>query len=95
MAKTDTGNNFVGHDRHRLRPQRCNTLGGTTTVQTVNGVATFSGLTLTTAGKYTFAITDGVQDALITNSFTVSPGSATSSTATCWAARGIPPSAKA
>jgi hypothetical protein len=48
------------------------TLGGTAIATAVNGVATFSGLTLDTAGTYTIQASSGTLTAAITNSFTVS-----------------------
>jgi hypothetical protein len=51
------------------------TLGGTTTVNTVDGVATFNDLTLPAAGTYTLSATDGPLTAVQSNSFTLSvPG---------------------
>src|SRR5207248_241050 len=40
-------------------PNNAGALGGTATVQVVNGVATFTDLTLTTAGSYTVQVTGG------------------------------------
>jgi uncharacterized delta-60 repeat protein len=51
------------------------TLGGTTTVAAAAGVATFSNLTLATAGTYTLTATDGGDTAATSTSFTISvPG---------------------
>ena len=52
------------------------TLGGTLTVAAVNGVATFSNLSLTKAGSYTLNVTDGSMASLITSSFTITPAAA-------------------
>ena len=49
------------------------TLGGTTTVTASAGVATFSNLTLGTAGTYTLAPSDGALAAASSGSFVVSP----------------------
>jgi uncharacterized delta-60 repeat protein len=48
------------------------TLAGTTTVTAVNGVATFTGLSINTAGTYTLTATDGSDTAATSNSFTIS-----------------------
>ncbi|MEI8196523.1 MAG: hypothetical protein WCI73_11490, partial [Phycisphaerae bacterium] len=50
------------------------TLAGTLTVVAVNGVATFSNLSLSTAGAYTLKATDGTLTLATTSSFTVNPG---------------------
>lgn len=51
------------------------TLGGTTTIAAVGGVATFNTLTLTTAGTYTLTATDGADTSATSTSFTISvPG---------------------
>ena len=51
------------------------TLGGTTTIGAVGGVATFNNLTLTTAGIYTLTATDGGDTPSTSTSFTISvPG---------------------
>jgi hypothetical protein len=52
-------------------------LGGTVTVQAVNGVATFNSLTLDTAGSYTLNATDGSLTHATSSAFTVSPAAAT------------------
>src|SRR5205823_3210060 len=49
------------------------TLGGTTTVTAVNGVATFTGLTLDLAGTYTLTASGGGLTAVTTNAITVTP----------------------
>jgi len=50
------------------------TLGGTLTATAANGVATFSGLTLTTAGSgYTLEVSASGLGAGVTNAFTVTP----------------------
>ena len=55
-----------------------NTLGGTLTVQAVNGVATFSGLTLTQAGNWSrLAVNADGLPTVYTNWFTVTAASAT------------------
>ena len=55
-----------------------NTLGGTLTVTAVNGVATFSGLTLMQAGSWSrLAVSAGVLPTVYTNWFTVTAASAT------------------
>ena len=52
------------------------TLGGTLTVAAVNGVATFEGLTLTTAATgYTLAVSGSGLTSITSNSFTVVPAS--------------------
>ena len=54
------------------------TLGGTLTVSAVNGVATFSGLTLNNAGDgYTLQVTSGTLTSAVTNDFTVAAGAIT------------------
>jgi uncharacterized repeat protein (TIGR03803 family) len=52
------------------------TLGGTVTVAAVNGVATFSNLSINTAGSYTIKATDGALTSATSSSFTVSPAAA-------------------
>jgi uncharacterized repeat protein (TIGR03803 family) len=54
-------------------------LGGTLTVQAQNGVATFSDLSLTTAGTYTLEAVDSNTNltSAVSNSFNVSPAAAT------------------
>ena len=47
------------------------TLGGTSSVQAVGGVATFSNLTLNTAGTYTLMFTDGALAGVTSGSFAV------------------------
>ena len=54
------------------------TLGGTTTVQAVNGVATFTNLTLSLAGTYTLTATGGTLTPDFSNPFTISPIDVTS-----------------
>ncbi|HUB27074.1 MAG TPA: choice-of-anchor tandem repeat GloVer-containing protein [Tepidisphaeraceae bacterium] len=53
--------------------------GGTyaQTVSADNGVATFTGITLNTAGTYTLTATDGTYAPVTSNSFDVTPGAAT------------------
>jgi hypothetical protein len=54
------------------------TLGGTTTATAVNGVATFSNLTLSTSGSYTLTATDGSLTAATSGSIPVAvPGNIT------------------
>jgi uncharacterized delta-60 repeat protein len=48
------------------------TLGGTTTIAAVGGVATFGNLTLATAGTYTLTATDGTDTSAMSTSFTIS-----------------------
>jgi hypothetical protein len=52
------------------------TLGGTTSVQAVNGVANFSDLTLTVPGAYTLTFTDGSLAVPTTSSFNITAGPA-------------------
>ncbi|HEX4794255.1 MAG TPA: hypothetical protein VH370_10715, partial [Humisphaera sp.] len=52
------------------------TLGGTLTAKAVNGVATFSSLLLTKAGKYTLKATDGALTFAVSNSFMITPAAA-------------------
>ena len=53
------------------------TLGGTLTVTTVNGVATFSNLTLTKAAPgYTLTATVGTLPAVTSTAFTITPAAA-------------------
>lgn len=47
-------------------------LGGTTTVAAVAGVATFSGLSISTAGTYTLTASDGSDTPATSSSFTIS-----------------------
>jgi len=49
------------------------TLGGTTSVQAVNGVATFNNLALNIAGTYTLIATDGSLTPATSNSFVIQP----------------------
>src|SRR5262249_54344385 len=49
------------------------TLGGTTTVTVINGIATFSDIVLTKSGAYKFAVTDGSLTGSTSNSFTIVP----------------------
>jgi subtilisin-like proprotein convertase family protein len=53
------------------------TLGGTTSVQAVNGVATFSDLTVSAGGTYAFVATDGTVTKAVSDSFTITPVPAT------------------
>ncbi|MBS0261305.1 MAG: hypothetical protein JSS02_05060 [Planctomycetes bacterium] len=48
----------------------------TVTVAAINGVATFSTLSVRTAGTYTLTATDGTLTSAVSNSLTVTPGSA-------------------
>ena len=48
-------------------------LGGTTTVAAINGVATFSDLTIPAAGNYTLAATDGTDTPATSKTFTIRP----------------------
>lgn len=52
-------------------------LKGTAAVQAANGVATFSGLSLTKAGTYTLAATDGALRPAKSRSFKIEPDSST------------------
>ena len=52
------------------------TLSGTTTVNAVNGIATFSGLAADTAGADTLSATDNGLASAISGPFTVAPGPA-------------------
>jgi hypothetical protein len=54
------------------------TLGGVVTAESVNGVATFSGVSLNTAGLYTMTATDETFDITpaVSSNFTVSPAAA-------------------
>jgi uncharacterized repeat protein (TIGR03803 family) len=49
-------------------------LGGTTSVQAVNGVATFTNLSLSLPGNYTLIATDGSLSSATSNSFVIQPG---------------------
>ncbi len=49
---------------------------GTVTVTAVNGIATFTGLSINTAGVYTLLATDGTLTGATSNSFTISPAAA-------------------
>jgi parallel beta-helix repeat protein len=51
-------------------------LGGTATLATSNGVASFSNLVLDQAGTYTLAFSDGSLPGITSSSFTVSPAAA-------------------
>jgi hypothetical protein len=46
-------------------------IGGVTTVQAVNGIATFTDLTLATAGHYTLLASDGSLTTAVTKAFTI------------------------
>ncbi|HVT83107.1 MAG TPA: hypothetical protein VHM90_20890, partial [Phycisphaerae bacterium] len=50
------------------------TINGTTTVQAINGIATFNGISLPKAGAYTIQARDGSLTVVNSASFTVSPG---------------------
>ena len=52
------------------------TLGGTLTATAVNGIATFSNLSLTKTGSFTLKATDGTLTAATSNSFTITPATA-------------------
>ncbi len=52
------------------------TLHGTTSVHAVNGVATFSNLSITTAGTYTLVATDGSLSSTHSQTFTINPDAA-------------------
>lgn len=58
------------------------TLSGTKTVTAVNGVATFSGLSINKSGSYTLAATSTGLTGATSNSFTINPGAATRLVAT-------------
>src|SRR6185437_3200430 len=49
------------------------TLGGTTSAMAVNGIATFSNLTLDKSGVYTLGATDGTLTPATSNGFAISP----------------------
>ena len=51
-------------------------LSGNVSVQAVNGVATFSNVSLDTAGTYSLNATDGTDSAATSGSFTISPAAA-------------------
>jgi hypothetical protein len=51
-------------------------LTGTTSVAAVNGVATFTGLSMTQSGSYTLSATDGTLTPATTSSITISPAAA-------------------
>ena len=57
-------------------PSGCR-FNGVATIRAVNGVATFSNLSLTTAGTYQLRASDGSLDGATSNSFTISAGQAT------------------
>ncbi len=50
------------------------TIGGTTTVRAIGGVATFSNLKFTHAGNYTLVATDGTLDPVVLDDFVVNSG---------------------
>ncbi len=53
------------------------TLGGTMTLAATNGIATFSAVTLTKAGTYSLAFTDGLLSSATSGTFTITPTAAT------------------
>jgi hypothetical protein len=52
------------------------TLGGTKTLGAVNGVATFTGLSIDKVGSYTLTATDGALTSAVSNSIAISHGAA-------------------
>jgi subtilase family serine protease len=81
VAVQDGSGNTVSTDQSSVTiavASGSGTLAGTLTEPAVNGVATFSDLTLSTAGAYTLTATDGLLTAATSGSFTVAvPGSLT------------------
>lgn len=53
--------------------QLSGTLNGTLTAPVIDGIATFSNLTITKTGKYSLKVTDGILKAASSKSFTVTP----------------------
>ncbi|HUO09356.1 MAG TPA: choice-of-anchor tandem repeat GloVer-containing protein [Phycisphaerae bacterium] len=61
VAVEDAAGNIVSSDNSNITlALRPGDYGGIATVQAVNGIATFSGLTLTQAGDFTLRATDGI-----------------------------------
>lgn len=54
-------------------------LTGTVTVAAVNGIVTFSGISITTAGTFTLSLTDGVRTSDPSKTFIISPDASTPS----------------
>jgi len=71
VVTTDTSNVTVA-----LTTAGGATLGGTKTVAAVNGVATFSNLTVDKVGTYTLTATDGVLTSGVSSSFNITAGAA-------------------
>jgi uncharacterized delta-60 repeat protein len=74
----DSSGNLVSSDNSTLSLAIASgpsgaTLGGTTTVSAVNGVATFSNLTLSTPGTYTLTATDDIDSSSTSRTFTIYP----------------------
>jgi hypothetical protein len=78
-AENEDGSTDTGFTGNVTVSDPCQTLGGATTVQAINGVAAFSGLTLDQAdpnGEYLDVSASG-EDGDITNMLTVTPAAAT------------------
>ena len=73
----DSGGNVVANDSSSVTVALTNSagavLGGTLTEPAVNGIATFTGLTVSATGTYTLTATDGLLSSAVSGSFTIAP----------------------
>jgi hypothetical protein len=70
----DQFGNVVTGDNSTVALSTSTTLNGTTSVAAVNGVATFSGLSINTIGNYSLSASDGSLTGTATNNFNITPG---------------------
>jgi uncharacterized repeat protein (TIGR03803 family) len=70
----DQFGNVVAGDTSTVTLSTSAALNGTTSVAAVNGVATFTGLSINTIGNYSLSATDGSLAGTATNNFNITPG---------------------
>jgi uncharacterized repeat protein (TIGR03803 family) len=70
----DQFGNVVSGDSSTVALSTSTTLHGTTSVAAVNGVATFTGLSINAVGNYSLSATDGSLTGATTNQFNITPG---------------------
>jgi uncharacterized repeat protein (TIGR03803 family) len=73
----DLYGNLVTTDTSTISVSSSSTIGGTTSVSAVGGVATFTGLSMTLAANYVLTATDLVLPVATSNSFNINPAAAT------------------
>jgi hypothetical protein len=72
----DANGSVVTGDNSSVSLSSSTSLGGTRTVQAVDGVATFSNVTISRAGAYTLTAADSGLTSAVSNSFTITPAAA-------------------